>query len=148
MTKTKKTLMVSASVLSIVYASFALILSLILFLSAKVANFDMIKEILLQDTTVVYTDAEIQAIASLTRIVLTFGAVASLVIGIVTMIFAIKVLKNSSMQKTKLGSVITLLVFSILSCNLISAGLLIAVLCIKDKQINPNEDIVVSGNNQ
>ncbi len=77
------------------------------------------------------TEGEIELIAKTAQAIAVVVADISFVIGIAQMVLAILLLVSTSKGKKGTGLIISLLVFSTLSANLVSAAFMIVALCLK-----------------
>ena len=163
MNKAKKGVLTGASIFSIVASCFAILASLVLFLLGTIFTEELVKETYLTDSEYQYaetvdgyyftymkdgqeliiTQDDIIMVTSISKGVCFVAGAFYLVTAIAKLVLAIKILINNGKDKYAKGSVIALLVFSILSSSIIEVGLLIAGLCIKNKvEIKEKERVV------
>lgn len=153
MTKTKKGLLTAGSIVAIVVSAIASFLGLFLLFAGSISSETLIKESYLEDPEYVYTEQadgsysftgiedgvtvtitedEIKTLAKVVAGVLYAFGVGCIVMSVVKIILAIKILVSNSKNKYAKGSVIALLVLSILTSNIPEAVLLIIAMCQKD----------------
>ncbi len=168
MNRTKKGFLTAGGIISIVLASLCLLEGLVMFTGKTLVTEDFVKEMFNSDSSYTYfeddlttdevgdyyfeyteqgtvykiTKAEIKGIVNIASTILTVVCVILIALAVANLIFAIFVLKGSHRNNCKKGFIITLLVLSVLSGNLLTMAFMIVALCIKDTpQIEHLEDI-------
>lgn len=103
----------------------------LLFCSSFV-TYDLVVEILTEDGSISgLTESEINSILSITKNMFIFAGIFCLIISALQLAFSIVLNnKNSAFNENK-GLIITLLILSLFTANLLSVGLLIGALCLK-----------------
>ncbi len=131
MNNTKKMFMMAGAIISIVYFVVLIYLGFLFFVSSSMMTLDYVRQVVDASS---YDEEMLQAVLSIAKTLLNMMAIYVLVIAIVSLVFSIKVLKQSSARQNKKANIITLLVFSILSANIITAAFMIVALCLKFEQ--------------
>lgn len=170
MNKTKKGLLTASSILTIVSASFAIIISILLMFVGSVFTKDLMKDVYRDDPAYTYyeeadgsyyftyldeenievtiTQEEIATIASVASSMLKFFGVGYLLFSVARMILAIRILVVNSKNKYSKGCVIALLVLSIINISTLETIFLIVAMCLKDNQsIDKAQQNNISPNN-
>ncbi len=145
MNNTKKAFMLAGAIISIVYFVVLIYLGFLFFVSSSMMTLDYVRQVVDASS---YDEEMLQAVLSIAKTLLNMMAIYVLVIAIVSLVFSIKVLKQSSARQNKKANIITLLVVSVLSANIITAAFMIVALCLKFEQpqtnnLNPNQNEVV-----
>ena len=159
MNKTKKTLLITSSILTIVGFAGALLLTGFMFLCGAVCSEQLIKETYLYDKSYthetlddgsyqfilneldedeieVITEKEIETIAKLTRAFFFVSAITMLGFSVAKFVLAIKILSAANKNQYKKGCTIGLLVLSILNSNFIESIWIIIAMCLNDNKEN------------
>ena len=175
MNKTKKGLLTASSIITIVASVFAILLAVIMFFIVGEFDEKTMKQEYLNDKSLTYYEQangdyyfkgieegeeiiiyedDIEKVCDFMQIFIVATASTVLISSLIKIIFAIRILLNNSREKYGSGSVITLLVLSLLEFNLLVSGLLIASICIKDEIKKDNKplglddiDINIENNN-
>ncbi len=134
MNKTKKNFMLAGSILGIVYSAIFILVGIVLIANIKIINHDFIAQILAEDTTgYTYTDEEISMILNFTKSIYAMISIYLIGISIAQLVISIIVLKQTSANIDKKGLVITLLVISFISSNILIGAFMIVALCLNSK---------------
>lgn len=159
MNKNKKGFLSAAAILSIVASGFAILFSLLLFIGAANISESFIKDSykdsgeyiyyeepdgsyyfveIDEDTTeqIRILESEIEKMAKFASAVLYVAGVLNLALPIAKLVLAIRILINNNREKYGSGSVISLLVLSILTMSIIESAFLIVTMCLKDENKN------------
>ncbi len=140
MTKTKKGFMIAGGVLGIISSTLIILCGALLFMCIGYVNVAMLEEILAQDS-IAFTSEELSQFVTLFKQFFTVSGITLLAFGAVNLVFSILVIVNAAKGNCKKGSVITLLVLSVLTGNILTAAFMIVVLCLKNKvETNNNND--------
>lgn len=142
MNGTKKGFMLAGGILAIIAASSFIILALILLAGRSMVDVDFVTQIINETNLnnpnqIALTEANINMVMRLTRSMMMIGSLVLIAFAVLNLVFGIKVLKLASAKSNKNASVITLLVVSILSCNMLTAAFMIVSLCLKFKEDMP-----------
>ncbi len=131
-TSTRKLLLTTGCIISIIYGIMLMLTAIFLILCASYINFESVTRILTEyDLIDQYTESEIDSITSQAKFIFIFGSIYSFIIGFLQLLFAILLYKSNSAIKENKGLVIALLVTSIFCMNIVTFALMIAVLCLK-----------------
>ena len=133
MNNTKKGFITAATIIGIIEAASLIFIGLILLISFKSIDAEMILSILAAEEELILTDAEISFILSFSKIFMVIFSIYSIVMGAAMLTLSILVLKNKNKGVFKKGLAIALLVISVLNGNMLSTAFIIVALCIKDK---------------
>ena len=134
MTSTKKGLMLAGSIVGIVEAAVMILMSIIIFASIGMVNEEFILATLeAESSAVTFTPEEMMATISLTKTLLGIMGAYVLIMSAVMLALSIVVMAQRRKGVSKKGTIIALIVISALNANLVTAGFMIACLCIKDK---------------
>ena len=156
MNKTKKAFMLAGSIISIVQVLVMLLGGLILIAVGSIISEEQICSV--YDTDASYTrveegngdyyyvytdqitqeqfiinDTDIQTTVQVIKTIFNSLSIYVLAMGIANLIFAIIVLKHSISESNKKFGIITLLVLSVFTSNILTTAFMIVALCIKDK---------------
>lgn len=132
--KTKKTLVLSGAIVGMVFAVFMLLVGMFMFMCSTYVTYDFVVEILTKEGAVSdFTTEEINLILNSTKGLFNIAGVYLILMNLLALAFSIVV--NASINKPNYRNsfVITLLVFSILTFNIITAILIIVALCLRTK---------------
>lgn len=131
-TSTCKLIISIGSIISIIYAVIIVMAGIFLLFCSSFVTYDLIVEILTEDGSIVQmTETEINTLVSITKGVFVFGGIYAMVIGVLQLVFAILLNSRNSNTRPNTGFIITLLILSLFTGNLLTTGLMIAALCIK-----------------
>ena len=131
-TSTRKLIINIGSIISIIYAVIIVMAGIFLLFCSSFVTYDLIVEILTEDGSIVQmTETEINALVSITKGVFVFGGIYAMVIGVLQLVFAILLNSRNSNTRPNTGFIITLLILSLFTGNLLTTGVMIAALCIK-----------------
>ena len=131
-TSTRKLIINIGSIISIIYAVIIVMAGIFLLFCSSFVTYDLIVEILTEDGSIVQmTETEINTLVSITKGVFVFGGIYAMVIGVLQLVFAILLNSRNSNTRPNTGFIITLLILSLFTGNLLTTGLMIAALCIK-----------------
>lgn len=156
MNKTKKAFMLAGSIISIVQVLMMVLGGFILMAASSIITEEQLCSVYDTDSSYtkveegngdyyyVYTDqitqeqylitdTDIQTTVQITKTILNSLAIYVLVMGVANLVFAIIVLKHSINESNKKFGIITLLVLSVLTSNILTTAFMIVALCIKDK---------------
>ncbi len=132
--KTKKALVISGAIVGIIFSVFMLLVGMFMFMCATYVSYDLVVEILTQEGVLSeYTTEDINLIVNVTKSLFNTTGAYLVFMNLITLAFSIVVNVTMNKSNYKNGFIITLLVFSILTFNLITAVLLIVALCIRSK---------------
>ena len=132
--KTKKALVISGAIVGIIFSVFMLLVGIFMFMCAGYVTYDLVVEILTQEGVLSeYTTEDINLIVNVTKSLFNTTGAYLVFMNLITLAFSIVVNVTMNKSNYKNGFIITLLVFSILTFNLITAVLLIVALCIRSK---------------
>ena len=132
--KTKKALVISGAIVGIIFSVFMLLVGMFMFMCAGYVTYDLVVEILTQEGVLSeFTAEEINLIVNATKSLFNTTGAYLVFMNLITLAFSIVVNVTMNKSNYKNGFIITLLVFSILTFNLITAVLLIVALCIRSK---------------
>ncbi len=132
--KTKKALIISGAIVGIIWAVFMLIIGMFMFMCAGYVTYDFVVEILTQEGTLSqFTTEEINLLVNSTKGLFNMAGSYLVLMNLITLAFSIVVNVNVNKSNYKNGFIITLLVFSILTFNLVTTVLLIVAMCLKSK---------------
>ena len=167
MNKTKKGLLTANSILTIIGCAFQILISLVLFLAGGLVSEQMMKDSYLEDPEYSYyenldgsyyfttiddnveitiTEDEIEVLSKVISIVVYVLGGVMLAQSIAKLVLAIRILVINNQNKYAKGSVIALLVLSIIDTNIIQIILLILAMCQKDEyKIEDNSYDAISG---
>lgn len=157
MTKTKKGFLKAGAILGIIIAALVGVWGMICFAGQSIVTRDLVVQTYLEcekneytpienfDGSITYkvvkdgqikeiSSADADALVSMTKAIITAMGIYSVALAIASVVISILVLINACTDKCKYGYVITLLILSLLSFNLITAAFMIVVLCLKNKQ--------------
>ncbi len=167
MTRTKKGFLKAGAIIGIVAAALIGILGMICFAGQTIVDRDFVVQTTFNCKENEYTTIEnfdgsftykyvnengittelsskdVDTIVSMAKSLLTTTGVYGVAMAIASVVFSILVLINACTEKCKNGYIITLLVLSLLTCNVLTAAFMIVALCLKDKQ-KQQEDVVVT----
>lgn len=156
MNKTKKTLLMVSSILSIIGFAGMVLLAGFMFICGAVSSEKLIKESYMEDPEYTYMEfvdgsymftsndpddadivreSEIETIAKVTKVLFISCAIVGLAFSIAKLVLAIKILVGLNKNKYKKGCTIGLLTLSILGSNIAEAVLLIIAMCLSDKSL-------------
>ena len=137
--KTKKALVISGAIVGIIFSVFMLLVGIFMFMCAGYVTYDLVVEILTQEGVLSeYTTEDINLIVNVTKSLFNTTGAYLVFMNLITLAFSIVVNVTMNKSNYKNGFIITLLVFSILTFNLITAVLLIVALC-KRSKVNIDE---------
>ena len=132
--KTKKALVISGAIVGIIFSVFMLLVGMFMFMCATYVSYDLVVDILTQEGVLSeYTTEDINLIVNVTKSLFNTTGAYLVFMNLITLAFSIVVNVTMNKSNYKNGFIITLLVFSILTFNLITAVLLIVALCIRSK---------------
>ena len=132
--KTKKALVISGAIVGIIFSVFMLLVGMFMFMCAGYVTYDLVVEILTQEGVLSeHTTEDINLIVNVTKSLFNTTGAYLVFMNLITLAFSIVVNVTMNKSNYKNGFIITLLVFSILTFNLITAVLLIVALCIRSK---------------
>lgn len=131
-TSTRKMLINVATIISIIYAVMIIICGVFLLFCSSFITYDLVVEILTEDGSISgLTESEINSILSITKNMFIFAGIFSLIISALQLAFSIVLNNKNSVFNENKGLIITLLILSLFTANLLSVGLLIGALCLK-----------------
>lgn len=134
MNKTRKSFLLAGSIVSFVEAGVLILVGLIVFGMSSMITVEMVNELLAMDPTMgELTEAQVQAIVQLVKLLYTGIAIYVLALSIATIPVAVKVLKNT--ENNKKGAIIALLVLSIFTANIVTFAFMIVGLCLKNNPV-------------
>lgn len=137
MNPTKKSLMIAGGIIAIVVSVLLILTSLVMFLASTMITTTMVEEIFVESGQL-YTTADVDLVVRVAKFICTSLGIYFLVVPIVNIIFGSKVIQQSGTYSNKKSNIIVLLVFSLLSGNILTAGFMIASLCLK---FNPQKAV-------
>ena len=162
MNKTKKGLLTASSIITIVASGFAILFSIIMFFVTGEFDEKTMKQEYLNNKNfyyheevngdyyfksiedgeeiIIYED-DIETISKFMQIFIVTTGVTILISSLVKILFAVRILLLNSREKFAYGSVLTLLVLSLIGGSLLESGLLIASMCIKDYERKDNKPL-------
>jgi len=151
MTKTKKSFMLAGGILGIVEASCLILSAISIFFTLMYGEVD--PEILMsimeaEEIISAFTPEEMEMMFEMMGTILLVASIVMLIMGALILTFSILVLNQRKNTKSKKGAVITLLVLSVLNGDLLIAGFMIVVLCLKDKTPQELVEQQIQINNQ
>lgn len=131
-TSTRKMLINVATIISIIYAVMIIICGVFLLFCSSFVTYDLVVEILTEDGSISgLTESEINSILSITKNMFIFAGIFCLIISALQLAFSIVLNNKNSVFNENKGLIITLLILSLFTANLLSVGLLIGALCLK-----------------
>ena len=131
-TSTRKMLTNVATIISIIYAVMIIICGVFLLFCSSFVTYDLVVEILTEDGSISgLTESEINSILSITKNMFIFAGIFCLIISALQLAFSIVLNNKNSVFNENKGLIITLLILSLFTANLLSVGLLIGALCLK-----------------
>ena len=131
-TSTRKLLINVATIINIIYAVIIILCGVFFLFCSSLVTYDLVVEILAEDGSIAeFSESEINSILSITKNTFIFGGIYCLIISALQLGFSIVLNNKNSAFKENKGLIITLLVLSLFTGNLLSVGLLIGALCIK-----------------
>ena len=134
MNKTRKAFLLAGSIVSFVEAGVLILVGLIVFGMSSMITVEMVYELLAMDPTMgELTEAQVQAMVQLVKLLYTGIAIYVLALSIATIPVAVKVLKNT--ENNKKGAIIALLVLSIFTANIVTFAFMIVGLCLKNNPV-------------
>ncbi|HJD06222.1 MAG TPA: hypothetical protein IAB72_05090 [Candidatus Onthoplasma faecipullorum] len=134
MNKTRKAFLLAGSIVSFVEAGVLILVGLIVFGMSSMITVEMVNELLAMDPTMgELTEAQVQAMVQLVKLLYTGIAIYVLALSIATIPVAVKVIKNA--ENNKKGAIIALLVLSIFTANIITFAFMIVGLCLKNDPV-------------
>ena len=132
MNGTKKAFLLAGSILGIIEAASMILIAISLF--SVVGSIDVNAVItLLEEEAMLYSDVELAAIAELTNTIIAIMSAYMAGMSVAMLVLSIIVLKQRNKGVSKKGTIIALLVISILNANILTAAFMIVALCLKDK---------------
>lgn len=132
MNGTKKAFLLAGSILGIIEAASMILIAISLF--SVVGSIDVNAVItLLEEEAMLYSDVELAAIAELTNTIIAIMSAYIAGMSVAMLVLSIIVLKQRNKGVSKKGTIIALLVISILNANILTAAFMIVALCLKDK---------------
>ncbi len=163
MNKTKKGFMTAGSIISLISVFIMILTGFILIAVGSVINEQQMCNVYDADSSYerveevggdyyyIYTDpvdgqqyiitsTDIQATVNITKTIINSMAIYFLALSIAILVFAILVLKHAISESNKKFAIITLLVLSVFTSNLITMAFMIVALCLKDKQVVPAQE--------
>ncbi len=163
MNKSRKGFLTTASIITIVASSFAMLFGFAFFFLGSMVSEDIMKESYLQDEECVYyenadgsyyfieldedgeetitTQSDIKFLANIVSGIINFAGLILLGFGVAKLVLAIRVLLLNNKNKYSKGCTIALLVLSVLNTNILEAVFLIVALTSVDKQQTNNSSI-------
>lgn len=162
MNKAKKNLLSAASILTIVAASFGILVGVAFMFLGSLMTEDVIKESYRADIEYTYyeeadgsyyftyiednqlltlTETDVEMVAQISSAIVNFMGLINVGFSVAKLVLAIKILVNNNRDKYGKGVVIALLVMSLINSNLIEAGLLLFAILKKDNVENTNTTI-------
>lgn len=134
MNNTRKAFLLAGSIVSFVEAGVLILVGLIVFGMSSMITVEMVNELLAMDPTMgELTEAQVQAMVQLVKLLYTGIAIYVLALSIATIPVAVKVIKNT--ENNKKGAIIALLVLSIFTSNIITFAFMIVGLCLKNNPV-------------
>ncbi len=157
MSSTKKGFMRAGSIISIVLAVIFVLGGLITFGSDSFINKELVLGIYRADTInyreiedengisfeyigsditmkgTIITEDDINLVVTFAKNILKFVSWSLIILAVLNMVFAIMVLNVASKGSNNIGSIITLLIISVVSMNMITMAFMIVALCLKNK---------------
>lgn len=134
MNKTRKAFLLAGSIVSFVEAGVLILVGLIVFGMSSMITVEMVNELLAMDPTMgELTEAQVQAMVQLVKLLYTGIAIYVLALSIATIPVAVKVIKNT--ENNKKGAIIALLVLSIFTANIVTFAFMIVGLCLKNNPV-------------
>ncbi len=131
-TSTRKMLINVATIISIIYAVMIIICGVFLLFCSSFVTYDLVVEILTEDGSISgLTESEINSILSITKNMFIFAGIFCLIISALQLAVSIVLNNKNSVFNENKGLIITLLILSLFTANLLSVGLLIGALCLK-----------------
>ncbi len=143
MNSTKKGFMMAGSIIAMVVAGIAIIMSLILLSARSIIDTEFVTKVINEMNAtnpadpISMTQENIDIIMKLSRILLLVGSLILIALAVIYIVFGVKVIKLAKAGSNKKGPVITLLVFAILGGNLLVVAFMIVSLCLKFKEEKP-----------
>lgn len=122
------------AILGIVGSAFAMIGGICMIFGSGIINAEFVLQVLAEEGMMEqqYIDY-LDMIVTIAKAVYIGMGLITIGIAIPELILSIKVIKQANANKLKKGTVIALLVVSVLSSNLITLGFMITTLCLRDK---------------
>lgn len=169
MNKTKKGFLSAASILTIVASAFGILGGIILMFVGSICDDDLLKDIYKDDPEYIYCEnvdgsyyftylddegveaiiypEDIEIIAKIASGILNAIGFIALGLSVAKLVLAIRILVVKKRDLFPKGTVIALMVLSILDSSMLEAVFLIVTLCLKDEQPkeeinNPQQDVV------
>jgi len=132
MNSCKKAFLLAGTILGIIEAASMILIAISLFSLIGSMDAETVA-IILEEEAMFYSNAELVAIADLMNTI--FAVMAAYITGmsIAMLVLSIVVLNQRNKGVSKKGTIIALLVISILNGNILTASFMIVALCIKDK---------------
>lgn len=174
MNKTKKGLLTAGSIITILACALAILMSVFMFLMAKVIDEEIFIEIYKEDSILTYyedengnyyfsgmdedgeeiviKEVEVESVVKMVKTVFIIFGVVDLSFAIAKLILAIKLLNSNSRDKKVRGYALALFILSILTMNLIESILFLIAICVKDDYGNKEKplglnDIIIDDQN-
>ena len=159
MTKTKKAFLYAGSILGILSSIFILLVGFVFFICAPIMDKNIIFDSYYEDLNYTAYDAtdnptenkddvvyfqentsgekvavkDIEAFTKILKTVIIFLAFILVGLGVAEMAFSIIVINVASKGSKRLASIITLLILSAVTCNLLTMAFMVVGLCLRNK---------------